>query len=103
MAVSFNSLAWPRLLLQSATTVKVGRAKKQIQEGFVDTLRDARDRLVEAHGLCATTGSNHLFQQVSMALSEITVLLSAVSGTELQGSLHPLYAAFMSGESKLSK
>ena len=82
--------------LATSTATKGGRAKKQIKVDFMDTLRDARARLVEAHSLCATNGSNHLFRQTSMALGHVTVLMSAVSGTELPGSLHPLYAAYMS-------
>ncbi|KAH9868691.1 hypothetical protein J1614_007763 [Plenodomus biglobosus] len=81
----------------ASTVAKSARAKKQAKENFIDTLRDARERLIEAHGLCASNGSNHLFQQISMALGHITVLMSAVSVTELHGSLHPLYAAYMSG------
>ena len=76
---------------------KGGRTKKRSKEDFMDTLREARERLVEAHSLCATNGSNHLFRQTSMALGHVTVLMSAVCGSELPGSLHPLYAAYMSG------
>ncbi|KAF1841599.1 uncharacterized protein K460DRAFT_344546 [Cucurbitaria berberidis CBS 394.84] len=82
--------------LASSTTSKGVRAKKQTKEDFLKTLRDAREHLVEAYGLSLANGSNHLFQQICMALGHITVLLSAVSGTELRGSLHPLYAAYMS-------
>ncbi|KAI8938024.1 hypothetical protein NX059_005698 [Plenodomus lindquistii] len=78
------------------TVTKAARTKKQAKSNFIDTLRDARERLVEAHGLCASNGSNHLFQQISMALGHTTVLLSAVTMTELHGSVHPLYAAYMS-------
>ncbi|USP82455.1 hypothetical protein yc1106_09729 [Curvularia clavata] len=80
----------------SSAVAKSGRAKKQSKEDFMDTLREARERLVEAHALCATNGSNHLFRQTSMALGHVTVLMSAVSGSDLPGSLHPLYAAYMS-------
>jgi separase len=41
-----------------------------------------------------------MFQQVSMALGTVTVLLSAISGGELGGVLHPLYAAYMGGMSQ---
>jgi separase len=81
----------------SSATAKAGRAKKAVKEDFSETLRNARDRLVEAHAACASKGPNYMFQQVSMALGTITVLLSAVSGGELGGSLHPLYAAYMGG------
>lgn len=80
---------------------KGGRAKKATavaKINFTDTLRQARDHLLEVHALSATHGSNHLFQQVSSALGHITVLLSAVS--EARGSVHPLYAAYTSGESQ---
>jgi separase len=86
-----------RGVLGSSSTTKAGRAKKQSRENFMDTLRDARERLVEAHALCAINGSNHLFRQTSMALGHVTVLMSAVSGSELPSSLHPLFAAYMSG------
>jgi separase len=86
-----------KVALGSSAATK-GRAKKQSKEDFMDTLRDARERLVEAHALCSTNGSNHLFRQTSMALGHITVLMSAVSGSELPISLHPLYAAYMTGK-----
>jgi separase len=79
----------------SSSVAKGGRGKKPAKEDFSETLRSARDRLVEAHAACASKGPNYMFQQVSMALGTITVLLSAVSGGELGGSLHPLYAAYM--------
>ncbi|KAE8824687.1 hypothetical protein PTNB85_09451 [Pyrenophora teres f. teres] len=81
---------------------KGGRTKKRSKEDFMDTLREARERLVEAHSLCATNGSNHLFRQTSMALGHVTVLMSAVCGSELPGSLHPLYAAYMSEVPKVN-
>jgi separase len=81
----------------SSSAAKGGRGKKPVKEDFSATLRNARDRLVEAHAACATKGPNYMFQQVSMALGTITVLLSAVSGGVLDGSLHPLYAAYMGG------
>ncbi|PZD35875.1 separin [Pyrenophora tritici-repentis] len=81
---------------------KGGRTKKRSKEDFMDTLREARERLVEAHSLCATNGSNHLFRQTSIALGHVTVLMSAVCGSELPGSLHPLYAAYMSEVPKVN-
>ncbi|KAL6712352.1 separin protein [Coniothyrium glycines] len=93
---SSEEAASTKVTLAATATGKGGRGKTQAKQSFIDTLQDARDRLVEAQSLCATSGPNHLFQQVSMALSEVTVLLSAVSGAELRGALHPLYAAYMS-------
>lgn len=93
----FSEVAPPQKgTLVAPATTKPGRAKKQPKEDFMDTLREARERLVEAHALCASNGSNHLFRQTSMALGHVTVLMSAVSGSDLPGSLHPLYAAYMS-------
>ncbi|PSN70295.1 hypothetical protein BS50DRAFT_674716 [Corynespora cassiicola Philippines] len=79
-----------------ATATKASRGKKQSKEDFVETLQHARERLVQAHALCASTGSTHTFQQVSMALGHVTVLLSAVLGGEMRGMSHPLYAAYLS-------
>lgn len=78
------------------TTAKGGRGKKSTKEDVAETLRNAREQLVQAHALAAAQGSNHLFEQVSMALGHVTVLLSAISGGTSRGSLHPLYAAYMS-------
>ena len=92
-----DSLTSKHSALASSTASKSGRAKKQVQVGFTDTLRSARDRLMSAHSSAASKGPNHMFQQICMALGNVTVLLSAVSGGELGGSLHPLYAAYMAG------
>ncbi|KAF2709617.1 hypothetical protein K504DRAFT_467582 [Pleomassaria siparia CBS 279.74] len=110
---TFNSLpestiAFPAIsqsMLSEGTTGKRAAAvsssslrgnKKVIKDAFVETLREARERLVEAHALCFNAGSSHSFQQASFALGQVTVLLSAVSAGEMRGSLHPLYAAYMS-------
>jgi separase len=81
-------------------TAKGSRVKKPVREEFAETLCNARDRLAEAHAACAANGPNYMFQQVSMALGTVTVLLSAISGGELGGVLHPLYAAYMGGMSQ---
>jgi separase len=86
-----------RAPLASSTTTKGSRAKKPVREEFAETLCNARDRLAEAHAACATNGPNYMFQQVSMALGTVTVLLSAISGGDLGGFVHPLYAAYMGG------
>ncbi|KAH7406149.1 peptidase family C50-domain-containing protein [Phaeosphaeria sp. MPI-PUGE-AT-0046c] len=90
-----DDLLLKRSVATSSTGTKSVRAKKVANIDFADTLRAARDRLVDAHAACAKSGPNHMFQQVSMALGTVTVLLSAVSTGELGGSLHPLYAAYM--------
>ncbi|ORY08698.1 peptidase family C50-domain-containing protein [Clohesyomyces aquaticus] len=76
-------------------TGKGGRGKKIIKEDFIATLRQARDCLVEIHTFSSQVGSAANFQQVSYALGQVTVLLSAASSGEMRGSLHPLYVAFM--------
>jgi separase len=88
-----------RAITATSTTTKGSRAKKPVKEEFAETLCNARDRLAEAHAACASNGPNHMFQQISMALGTVTVLLSAVSAGEFGGSLHPLYAAYMGGVS----
>jgi separase len=95
-----EDIAVKRAPTAPATTTKGSRAKKPIREEFAETLCNARDRLAEAHAACAANGPNYMFQQVSMALGTVTVLLSAISGGELGGVLHPLYAAYMGGLSQ---
>ncbi|KAF2275921.1 uncharacterized protein EI97DRAFT_399489 [Westerdykella ornata] len=84
-----------RTIAATATT-RGGRVKKSVKEDFIASLREARDRLLESHNLCAQIGSAASFQQASFALASVTVLLSAVSNEDAQGALHPLYAAYMS-------
>jgi separase len=87
-----------RPVISAATAAKGTRGKKSTKTDFITTLREARERLIESHNLCAQIGSTYSFQQASLALAQVTVLLSAVSGGDLRGSLHPLYAAYMSGK-----
>ncbi|KAF1958587.1 hypothetical protein CC80DRAFT_490435 [Byssothecium circinans] len=75
---------------------RAGRGKKQAKEDFVETLYAARDYLRDAHNMCAATGSNHAFQQISSALGHVTTLLSAVSNGASRGLMSPMYAAYMS-------
>lgn len=88
-----------RISPAASSTSRSGRGKQPAKEDFLETLRNARDRLAEAHAVSLSRGPNYLCQQVSMALGNVTVLLSAVSGVEQGASLHPLYAAYMGGKS----
>lgn len=94
MRQSSEGLAAKRPVV-SQPAAKVGRGKKQTKEDVAEILRGAQAYLVDAYSLCATAGSSHTFQRISTALSHVTVLLSAVSGGPLRGSLHPLFAAYM--------
>ncbi|KAL5421420.1 hypothetical protein PMIN04_005581 [Paraphaeosphaeria minitans] len=75
---------------------KLARGKKQAGDNFVELIENAREKLVEAHAQHATAASNHVFRQLSAALSHATVLLSAISQGCIRGSIHPLYSAYMS-------
>lgn len=79
---------------------KIVRGKRQApsSEDFVQLIQNAREKLVDAHSRYATAASNHIFRQLSAALSQATVLLSAVSQGRIRGSIHPLYSAYMSGK-----
>jgi separase len=79
---------------------KTARGKRQAPAGedFVQLIQSAREKLVDAHSRYATAASNHIFRQLSAALSQATVLLSAVSQGRIRGSIHPLYSAYMSGK-----
>jgi separase len=81
-----------------------GEGKKEMKQDFIKILCEGREKLKESYNLCLQSSSNHSFYQAALALGQVTVLLSAVAGDESQGSLHPLYAAHMSGtyQSELS-
>lgn len=78
------------------------RMKRQGREDFVQAVQIEREKLAEAHSRFANAASNHTFRQLSAALSQATVLLSAVSQGRVRGSIHPLYSAYMSGKHNLS-
>lgn len=78
-------------------SAKNARSRPQAGDSFVQLIQTAREKLVEAHTQYATAASNHVFRQLSAALSHATVLLSAVSQGRIRGSIHPLYSAYMSG------
>lgn len=71
---------------------------QQVKDDFAELIQNAREKLAEAHSRHATAASNHIFRQLSAALSQATVLLSAVSRGRFRGSIHPLYSAYMSGK-----
>ncbi|KAF2642990.1 hypothetical protein P280DRAFT_505241 [Massarina eburnea CBS 473.64] len=78
------------------STARSGRGKKQATADFVETLGAARDYLRDAHNMCAATGSNHAFRQLSSALGHVTTLLSAIANGASRGLMGPMYAAYMS-------
>ncbi|KAF2747521.1 hypothetical protein M011DRAFT_467584 [Sporormia fimetaria CBS 119925] len=82
-----------------STSSKGGRGakgKQPAKKDFIATLLEARERLVQAHQVSARIGSSASFQQISSSLAHVTVLLSAVSNGDFEGSVHPLYSAYMS-------
>ncbi|KAF2199710.1 hypothetical protein GQ43DRAFT_491012 [Delitschia confertaspora ATCC 74209] len=88
-------------LSTSPSTVKPpptqrGKGKKPIKTNFIATLQQAKYCIAEAHALVSRGGSSSMLTQVSCALSNVTVLLSAATQGETRGSLHPLYAAYTS-------
>ncbi|KAF2868022.1 peptidase family C50-domain-containing protein [Massariosphaeria phaeospora] len=78
-----------------APTTK-SKGKRSTKDDVLANLYEARECLTHAHSLLANGGSRHNFQLACFALGHLTVVLSAVSGGDLHGSLHPLYAAYMS-------
>ncbi|KAF2007417.1 hypothetical protein P154DRAFT_454204 [Amniculicola lignicola CBS 123094] len=86
----------PLATASTARVTKVAKNKASAKDAFVETLRQAHEHLSEAHRLCTRTGSTVSLQQTSSALSQITVLLSVLSIADPRGSVHPLYAAYMS-------
>ncbi|KAH7127059.1 peptidase family C50-domain-containing protein [Dendryphion nanum] len=90
-----------RVKITPPAKATAGKGKTIAKEDFIALLQEARECLVESHALCSQTGSAHQIQQASVALSQVTVLLSAVSENGQHGNLHPLYAAYMSEIPKL--
>ncbi|KAJ4286716.1 separin protein [Kalmusia sp. IMI 367209] len=96
---SSEGVATKRPVARSAT--RAARGKQQAKDDFAQLIQTAREKLAEAHAQHATAASNHIFRQLSAALSHATVLLSAVSRGRFRGSIHPLYSAYMSEIPKL--
>ena len=76
---------------------KTTKAKKEAKKDLVHMLVEASDYLKESYNLYLLTSSNHGFRQTTLSLGQVTILLSALSQDDAQGSMQPLYAAYMSG------
>ena len=79
------------------------RGKGATKTNFITTLEKARDCISNAYTLASRAGCSSTFAQVSSALGNVTVLLSAAAQGEVKGSLHPLYSAYMTGKPFSSK
>ncbi|KAF2141644.1 uncharacterized protein K452DRAFT_308730 [Aplosporella prunicola CBS 121167] len=85
---------------QSTPTVppparKAGRGRKAAKEDFAAILQKARDCIAEVQNQVMHTSSTSVVRRVCSMLNEVTILLSATSGKAAKGSLHPLYAAYL--------
>ncbi|KAF2089265.1 hypothetical protein K490DRAFT_37691 [Saccharata proteae CBS 121410] len=91
--------ARPSYLLSSppapAPARKVGRGKKASAEDFVAVLQKARECISEVQRQAIQTSSTSTVQRVCGMLNEVTILLSAAVPKGAKGSLHPLYAAYL--------
>ncbi|KAK8226839.1 peptidase family C50-domain-containing protein [Phyllosticta capitalensis] len=79
----------------SSISRKGAKGKKVSKEDFNAILQKARDCISEAHTKALGTSSTSAVHKVCNMLNEVTILLSATSYRGSRGTLHPLFAAYL--------
>lgn len=80
---------------------KEAKGRKAAKEDFADLLKKARDCIAEVQSQAFHTSSTSAIHRVCSMLNEVTILLSATTPKGVKGSLHPLYAAYLTGKCSL--
>ncbi|KAK7556692.1 peptidase family C50-domain-containing protein [Phyllosticta citricarpa] len=78
-----------------AVARKGAKGKKVTKEDFNAILQKARDCISEAHTKALGISSTSAVHRVCSMLNEVTILLSATSYKGSRGTLHPLFAAYL--------
>ena len=102
--ISLPSVAPTKALIQNpieplkkgkkASTPKEPEVVQNATSKFVDILTKARDTVADIHYHAAKVGSTSIVHSVSMLLSGVIVLLSAVTSGKEKGMGHPLFASY---------
>ncbi|KAL1632271.1 separin protein [Neofusicoccum ribis] len=71
------------------------KGRKAPKEDFSALLKQARDCIAEVQSQAVHTSSTSAVQRVCSMLNEVTIFLSATIPKGVKGSLHPLYAAYL--------
>ncbi|EKG18341.1 Peptidase C50 separase [Macrophomina phaseolina MS6] len=71
------------------------KGRKAAKEDVAALLKKARDCIAEVQSQAVHTSSTSAVQRVCSMLNEVTILLSATTPKGVKGSLHPLYAAYL--------
>ncbi|GME24814.1 Peptidase C50 [Neofusicoccum parvum] len=74
---------------------KGAKGRKAAKEDFSALLKQARDCIAEVQSQAVHTSSTSAVQRVCSMLNEVTIFLSATIPKGVKGSLHPLYAAYL--------
>ncbi|KAK8050003.1 separin [Apiospora phragmitis] len=75
-----------------ASPPRKGRAPLQEGPPFLETLRQARDHLLDAHSVAVMNGDGVLVQRVATLLQNTFILLSTTNHSKVSGTSHPAYA-----------
>ncbi|KAK8055839.1 peptidase family C50 [Apiospora rasikravindrae] len=75
-----------------ASPPRKGRAASQEGPPFLETLRQARDHLLDAHAVAVMNGDGVLVQRVATLLQNTFILLSTTNHSKVSGASHPAYA-----------
>lgn len=79
------------------TARKPAKERKAVRE-FMDLLTRARDAVYNVHTRAAKCGSSTMTHSVASLLSEIIVLIHAVTSAKGKGPDHPLFASYSLGK-----
>lgn len=100
-AISLPSVAAARLGELSPikrSTHKSAIATAKQTKKFVEILTKARDAVFNVHTRAVTMGSSTITHSVASMLSQIIVLLSAVTSSKGKGPENPMFASYSLGE-----
>lgn len=106
--ISFPSVTTPKIVtVQAPEEVPAHNLKKRrpgkasepdvektVASHFVETLTKARDSVADIHMYAARVGSTSMVNSVSLLLSGIIMLLSAVAPGKSKGVCHPMLASY---------
>jgi hypothetical protein len=83
------------------TARKLTKERKAVRE-FMELLARARDAVYNVHTQAARCGSSTMTHSVASLLSEIIVLIQAVTSAKGKGPEHPLFASYSLGKHGLT-
>jgi separase len=88
----------PRKFQTSRNNKDSGASKSPAPDSFLDNLRRAQERLIEAHSIAVTVAPLAVIHRVSALLNSVSILLSAASQVRGKSLANPGFASYSIGK-----